>query len=110
MPENEQSERDDERGNYVEFPFETFYTNYASVSSTFFDFNILVLDRFNEDATSIKTRLVMTPAHGKLLALALAEQVRRYEERWGEIRLPPLPDADDAAVSPDASIVPEPPL
>lgn len=36
----------------------------------------------------IHTRIVMTPLHAKQLALALNENVRRFEDQFGEIRIP----------------------
>ena len=36
----------------------------------------------------VKSRIVMTPEHAKRLALALQDNLMRYEAQFGEIRLP----------------------
>ena len=36
----------------------------------------------------VKSRIVMTPEHAKRLALALQDNLMRYESQFGEIRLP----------------------
>lgn len=36
----------------------------------------------------VKSRIVMTPEHAKRLALALQENLIKYENQFGEIRLP----------------------
>lgn len=92
-----------ERGEqYVEFPFETHYTNNINIFSTYFDFSLLVCDRFAKQST-VRARIVMNPAHAKVLASVLAEHVRAYETKWGEIRLPnvtPEPSANDEEQQP----------
>ena len=39
----------------------------------------------------VKSRIVMTPEHAKRLALALHDNLMRYEAQFGEIRLPERP-------------------
>ena len=36
----------------------------------------------------VKSRIVMTPEHAKRLALALQDNLMKYEAQFGEIRLP----------------------
>lgn len=36
----------------------------------------------------VKSRIIMTPEHAKRLAIALQDNLRRYEAQFGEIRLP----------------------
>ena len=36
----------------------------------------------------VKSRIVMTPEHAKRLALALQDNLMRYEAQFGEVRLP----------------------
>lgn len=36
----------------------------------------------------VKSRIIMTPEHAKRLAIALQDNLRRYESQCGEIRLP----------------------
>jgi hypothetical protein len=43
----------------------------------------------NDPRVRIGARIVMTPANAKALLRALAENIARYEERHGEITLPP---------------------
>lgn len=38
----------------------------------------------------VKSRIVMTPEHAKRLALALQDNLMRYEAQFGEIRLPEI--------------------
>lgn len=46
----------------------------------------------------VKSRIVMTPEHAKRLAMALQDNLMRYEAQFGEIRLPGhnsyMPDAN----------------
>ena len=39
----------------------------------------------------VKSRIIMTPEHAKRLALALHDNLMRYEAQFGEIRLPERP-------------------
>jgi hypothetical protein len=41
--------------------------------------------------TKVHSRIIMTPQHLKGFAKALDENVRRYEERFGEIKLQGMP-------------------
>ena len=38
----------------------------------------------------VKSRIVMTPEHAKRLAIALQDNLLRYEAQFGEIRLPEI--------------------
>jgi len=65
------------------------YSNVASVmfspAEFVFDFGRIVPNRAG---VKIHTRIVMTPLHAKQLALALNENVRRFEDQLGEIKIP----------------------
>lgn len=37
--------------------------------------------------TKILARIIMTPAHAKMLHMALEENIRKYESQFGKIRL-----------------------
>ena len=37
---------------------------------------------------SVKSRVIMTPMHAKMLQLALAQNLANYERKYGEIRMP----------------------
>lgn len=39
----------------------------------------------------VKSRIVMTPEHAKRLAMALNDNIMRYEMQFGEIKLPETP-------------------
>ena len=39
----------------------------------------------------VKSRIIMTPEHAKRLALALHDNLMRYEAQFGEIQLPERP-------------------
>lgn len=39
----------------------------------------------------VKSRIIMTPEHAKRLALALHDNLVRYEKQFGEIDIPELP-------------------
>lgn len=59
----------------------------------------------NDPRARVQQRIVMTPVHAKMFMNALVENVRLYEEKHGEIKLPPRPEtlADQLfrAVRPD---------
>jgi hypothetical protein len=45
----------------------------------------------NDPRARIQSRVVMTPINAKLLMRALQDNLARFEERHGEIKLPPTP-------------------
>lgn len=42
--------------------------------------------------TKVYSRIIMTPAHAKLLLRALGENLKKFEEQYGEIKLPGSPE------------------
>ena len=71
--------------------FGTFYVNNANVASAFYDLSIMFSEIQSGPGEAVvldKCRVTMSPAHAKALALALAENIRRWEAQFGEIRLP----------------------
>lgn len=70
------------------------YANTVMISHTqhevFYDF-IQIIPQ--EQRARVQKRIVMTPAHAKMFLRAMEENLRRYEERHGEITLPPRPDS-----------------
>ncbi len=42
--------------------------------------------------TKVYSRIIMTPAHAKLLHRALEENIKKYEKQHGEIKLPGSPE------------------
>ena len=65
------------------------YSNLAIISHSTSEF---VLDFVRMmpgvNKAKVKSRIVMTPEHAKRLALALQDNLMRYEAQFGEIRLP----------------------
>jgi hypothetical protein len=45
----------------------------------------------NDNRARVQTRIAMTPANAKLLMQALQTNLQRFEEKHGEISLPPKP-------------------
>ena len=65
------------------------YANLAiiahSTSEFVFDF-VRMMPGVNK--AKVKSRIVMTPEHAKRLAIALQDNLMKYEAQFGEIRLP----------------------
>ena len=98
MPEDEKNPQEQpaqerDAGQYVDYQFPTFYTNTVSIMHTSLDFSLLIGDRLTPEAVTLRARIVMTPAHAKMLVKALVRQIDAYESRFGEIHLPVLRDA-----------------
>ena len=70
----------------------TIYSNAAIVSHTHSE---IVLDLTqvlpNDPRARVQARVVMTPANAKLFLNALKENLERFENKHGEISLPPKP-------------------
>ncbi len=70
------------------------YANTVMISHTqnevIFDF-IQVMP--NDPRARIQHRIVMTPTHAKMFMKALDENVKRYETKHGDIKLPPRPES-----------------
>ena len=68
------------------------YANAAMISQTHSE---IILDFIqvmpNDPRARVQTRLAMTPANAKLFLKALEENLARFEEKHGEISLPPQP-------------------
>lgn len=66
------------------------YSNGVIVSQTTSE---IILDFFqtlpNDPRARVQSRVVMTPAGAKAFLRALSQQVENYEEKHGEISLPP---------------------
>ena len=65
------------------------YSNLAiiahSTSEFVFDF-VRMMPGVNK--AKVKSRIVMTPEHAKRLAMAVQDNLMRYEAQFGEIRMP----------------------
>jgi hypothetical protein len=66
------------------------YSNAVIISQTT---NEIVFDFLqimpNDPRTRVQTRIVMTPTNAKLFLNALQTNLARYEEKFGEINVPP---------------------
>ena len=68
------------------------YANGAVISQTHSEIIMDFLQIIpNDPRARIRSRIVMTPANAKSFLLALQQNLDRYEERHGEIKLPPKP-------------------
>ncbi len=76
-----------------ELDFEVVYANLAKITHVALEFlmDFKRLGPENRDVESAPTlvRIVMNPVIAKAFRDALAENVRRYEEKFGEIPAPP---------------------
>jgi hypothetical protein len=76
----------------VELPaeLEAIYSNFAiinhSASEIVIDFGRLLP---NVPKVKVHARILMTPLNAKLLLKALQENLSKYEEKFGEVRMPP---------------------
>lgn len=73
--------------------FADVYANNASAVAGYYDLAIVFseIQGGSDDKPIVleKCRVSMNPAHGKALALVLAQTVKRWENTFGEIKLPP---------------------
>lgn len=76
----------------TEIPEEVAEGTYSNAAHVIFSPAEFILDfgRIIPGRAGVKihTRIVMTPLHAKQLALALNENVRRFEGKFGEIKIP----------------------
>ena len=83
------------RFTHVKSPnFRSKYSNQSAFGSTAFDFN-MTFGEFKEVNTDTKqvtveelVRIVMSPLHFKIFAFTCAQQLKLYEENFGEIHMP----------------------
>jgi len=86
---------------HVEGPFpieipagreEGVYSNQAAVRHSNLEFILDFLRRVPEKENPLLvSRVVMSPQHAKIFAMAFSQQVRAYEEKFGEIQIPAVP-------------------
>jgi hypothetical protein len=66
------------------------YANAVIISQTtseiIFDFTQVLP---NAPSARVKQRIIMTPSNAKSLLQALSQHMERFEEKYGEIKLPP---------------------
>ncbi len=64
------------------------YANMAMIAHSVNDFFIdLILRGPNMPQARVQSRVIMAPQHAKELMLALADNIRRYESNFGEIKV-----------------------
>ena len=64
------------------------YANMAMIAHGPNDFFIdMILRGPNMPQASVQSRIIMAPQHAKELMLALQDNIRRYENNFGEIKL-----------------------
>lgn len=68
------------------------YANLAVVNHSSDEFTLdFVYVPPNSNKAKLRSRIISSPHHTKRLLMALQENVRRYEERFGTIELNPSP-------------------
>ncbi|HEX2623247.1 MAG TPA: DUF3467 domain-containing protein [Phototrophicaceae bacterium] len=68
------------------------YSNAAIVSQTHSEIIVDFLQILpNDPRARVQTRIAMTPANAKLFLRALEQNLEKFEEKNGEITLPPKP-------------------
>lgn len=71
------------------------FSNFANISHANDEF---ILDFIFVNPTpppgfgKLVSRVILTPGHAKRIQLALSDNIRKYEEKFGEIKLPPISD------------------
>lgn len=76
----------------VELPNEEWegkYSNFVLITHSPSEF-VLDFGRLMPGANKVKvvSRLIMTPQHAKMLLRTLEDNIKKYEARFGEIRIP----------------------
>lgn len=70
------------------------YTNLALINHTDMEFTVdFLYVQPQAPKAIVRSRVITSPVHMKRFLLALQENLRRYEQRHGEIQVAPLPNA-----------------
>lgn len=71
---------------------EGIYSNLAVIAHSSSEF-VMDFVRMMPGVTKaqVKSRIIMTPEHAKRLAMALLDNLKRYEAQFGDIKLPEMP-------------------
>ena len=64
------------------------YSNMALISHTGAEFFIDFVLAYPRQQPTVTSRMVLSPQHAKALMMSLQENVRRFENRFGDIVLP----------------------
>lgn len=81
------------------------YSNVMRVShSPFeftFDFGAMPVGPEDAGAVTVYNRIIMSPAHAKIMLGALEENIKTFERKFGEIKLPELKEGKPVVSSSD---------
>jgi hypothetical protein len=68
------------------------YVNLTLVNHTETEFVMdFIYVQPHEPRAKVRSRIISSPKHAKRLLLALQDNMRKYEERWGTVEAAPLP-------------------
>ncbi|NUU94795.1 hypothetical protein XO10_00465 [Marinitoga sp. 1135] len=72
--------------------FKEVYSNFITVSSSFYDLSISFGKIRNASEKGIEAivreEIIMSPQHAKEFLKILSQHIKKYEEQFGEIKLP----------------------
>ncbi len=68
------------------------YVNMAVVNHSEFEFTLdMIYVQPHRAKATVRSRIITSPKHMKQLLLAIQDQVKRYEQRFGVIEVPTFP-------------------
>lgn len=97
MDENKEQEK---KSQFVNLPminarsplYRSVYANNTAFQSSAFDFGMIfgeIQEADNEKVTvEQQVRVIMSPLHAKIFAGVMLQNIKNYEERFGEIKIP----------------------
>lgn len=66
-----------------------------------FDFGTMPVGPEDAGVMTIYDRIIMSPPHAKIMLKALKENIKTFEEKFGKIKLPELPEGKPVVSSSD---------
>jgi len=70
-----------------------------------FDFGTMPIGPEDGSAMTIYNRIIMSPAHSKIMLNALRDNIKTFEEKFGEIKLPEPPKGKPGVSSSDQAYI-----
>ncbi len=71
------------------------YVNLAMINHTETEFTIdFIYIQPQQPQGKVRARIITSPNHCKRLIVALQENMKKYEERFGEVKVAPFPQAE----------------
>ena len=71
------------------------YVNFAIVNHTPTEFLLdFIFVQPQQPKGKVQARIITSPVHAKRLLLALTENIKRYEQRFGEVKIPSVQPSD----------------